>query len=56
MKNPNWIIVIIALASSLVGVVTWSYSTFETKKESEYKDRRLDRIETKVDQILFKIK
>lgn len=58
VKLDGWLLLIITALSAAAGVVAYSFTTFETaghaKEERDGIERRLDRIEEKIDRLLHR--
>lgn len=58
LRLDGWLLLILTLITGAIGMVTYSFTTFETashaKENKDTIERRLDRIEGKIDELLQK--
>lgn len=54
LKIPAWIVIVTGCFSAGISFAVAAYSAFPTKDRVDRLDRRLERIENKVDKILLK--
>lgn len=58
IELDGWLLLVTTVVASIVGLVAYSFTTFETvshaREQKETVEKRLDRIEQKIDQLLAK--
>jgi hypothetical protein len=58
VELDGWLLLVITLIAGAIGMVSYSFTTFETsshaKEQKDFLDRRLERIEEKIDKLLAK--